>query len=135
MLREISLDSSIVNPYHSVHLAGDRFAVSHEGTAHRVCVVDASGLVIRSHARSRGPGIGQFNLPRYLARDTYDNIFVADLNNNRVSLLSPALEHLGYVSITGYELNEPWGLQLDHKTRRLYIAEWTDSGRVFILTV
>jgi len=66
--------------------------------------------------------------------DRSDNVFVADLNNNRVVLLGATLADLEDVATGEYVLNEPWGLHLDEVNRHLYIAEWTSTGRVLILT-
>jgi len=39
-------------------------------------------------------------------------------------LLSPSLEHIGYVSTPGHQLVNPYSLHLDEINRRLYIGEW-----------
>jgi len=138
LIREISLDSTIEGPWHSVQLSRDKFVVSHGdwgGSLHRVCLVDTSGRIIQCYGGAKGSGVGQLNGPRHLAVDGHGNVLVADYNNKRVVLLSPSLTHLGYKMITGRQLNEPYALHHDELTHRLYIGELTDTGRVFVLTV
>jgi len=137
LMREISLDSSIVHPQHSIQLSSDRFVVSHgwTGLLHRVCLVDTSGRIIQCYGRAEGSDVGQLNQPRHLAVDGNGNVLVADQGNNRVVLFSPSLTHLGYIETPGHQLNKPWALHLDELTHRLYIGESTSTGRVFVLTV
>jgi len=134
-MREISLDSSIEHPSHSVQLSSGQFVVSHGwgGSLYRVCLVDASGYIIESYGGARGSGVGQLYGPRHLAVVGHGNMLVADLFNKKVVLLSPSLTHLGYIEIPGHPFSKPWALHLDEQTRRLYIGEWTDTGCVFVL--
>ena len=73
--------------------------------------------------------------PRHLAVDRHGNVLVADRGNNRVVLLSPSLTRLGYITVPGHELSGPHALHLDLLTHRLYIGEWSSTGRVFVLGV
>jgi len=135
--REISLDSSIVEPYHSVQLSSGRFVVSHggwNGSLHRVCIVDSRRRIFEKYGEARASRVEQLNGPRHLAVDGRGNVLVADRYDNRVVLLSPSLTHLGYIEIPGHKLNKPYALHLDELNHRLYIGEW-DTGRVFVLTV
>jgi len=136
LMREISLDSSIEHPWHSVQLSGDWFVVSHgwSGSLNRVCIVDTSGRIIQCYGGASGSGLGQLDVPRHLAVDGHGNVLVADQSNNRVVILSPSLIRLGYIKISGLEMSQPWPLHLDKLTHRLYIGEWL-SGRVLVLTV
>jgi len=135
LMRKISLDCSIGSPYHSVQLAGDRFVVGHSSNSlQRVCLVDTSGRIIQCYRGARGSGVGQLNEPGHLAVDRHGNVLVTDQGNNRVVLLSPSLTHLGYIHTPGHQLRRPWSLHLDDLTHRLYIGEWTNTGRVFVLT-
>jgi len=139
-MREISLDSSIDHPRHSVQLSSDRFVVSHgghndHGPLRRVCLVDTSGRIIHCYGGARGSGVGQLYYPIHLVVDGHGNVLVADHGKNRVVLLSPSLTHLGYIEIPGHQLNQPLALHLEELTHRLYIGEYTRTGRVFVLTV
>jgi len=135
LVREISLDSSIVYPYHSVQLSSGLFVVSHTGAMHRICIVDTLGRIIRTYGGAPGKGIGFMNTPGHIAVDLHDNVLIADYHNNRVVLLNLSLTHLGYIPALGYDrTNMPWALHLDELHRRLYIAEWTGTGRVLVIT-
>jgi len=135
LIRAISLDSSIESRYHSFQLSSDRFVVSHAGSLHRVCIVDTIGRIIQCYGGASGSGVGQLNQPRDIAVERYGNVLVADEYNNRVVLLSPSLTHLGYIQIPGHQLSYPHALHIDELTHRLYIGEWTETGRVFVLTL
>ena len=136
LIREISLDSSMQCPWHSVQLSSDRLVVSHgwSDSLHRVCIVDMSGRIIQSYGGSRGSGVGQLYAPRHLAVDRYGNVLVTDMYNDRVVLLSPSLTHLGDITVSGHELCDPWALHLDQLNHRLYIGECGSSGRVIVLS-
>jgi len=134
LIREITLDSSIEHPMHSVALSSDRFVVSHRGSQHRVCIVNTNGSIVQCYGGVRGENVGQLRYPGSLAVDQHDNVLVGDYSNDRVVLLSPSLTHLGYIHIPGYKLRVPYALCLDKLTHRLYIGEWVGTGRVFVLT-
>ena len=137
LMREISLDSSMERPWHSVQLSSDRLVVSHGwgGSLNRVCIVDMSGRINQSYGGSRGSGVGQLHVPSHLAVDRYGNVLVADMWNHRVVLLSPSLTHLGYITVSGHKLSYPWALHLDQLNHRLYIGEWDIPGCVIVLSV
>ena len=50
--------------------------------------------IVHSHGGQPGPEIGQCNMPRHVAVDDNEFVFVADLLNCRVTLLSPSLEYV-----------------------------------------
>jgi len=147
LIREIPLDSSMKTPWHSIELSNGQFIVCHgnNGTAsmHRVCIVDVNGRIIKCYGGAHGSRIGELQVPKHLAVDSQGNVLVADWANHRVVLLSPSLEHLGYIPIPGHQqLSYPWTLHLDELNRRLYIGEWSSSTEgvqritecVFVLT-
>ena len=137
LIREISLDESIVSPQHTVQLSSDRLLVSHgeRETLHRVCLVTMNRSILQCYGGARGSGDGQLDVPRDLAVDRHGNVLVADSWNNRVVLLSPSLTLLGYITVSGHELSEPYALHLDLLTHRLYIGEWSGTGRLLALGV
>jgi len=135
LIREISLDRSIEGPYHCVQLSTDHLVVSNRGSNHGVFIVNVNGSIIQSYGRSIGSDVGQFNTTGHLAVDRYDNVLVTDENNNRVVLLSPSLSHLGYITLSGHQLTKPFSLHLDKLNHRLYIGEWTQTGRVLVVAV
>ena len=119
--REISLDPSIVHPWHTVELTTGQLVVCHSkgrDTLHKVCIVDYKGRVLKSYGGSKGPGSGQLNTPARLAMNGV--IFVADLNNHRVLMLSPTLSLIREV-VSG--LRYPLRIWFDDITGRLYVAE------------
>ena len=98
-------------------------------------VVNMSGSIIQCYGGAAGSGDEQLNYPRYLAVDRYGNVLVADSGNHRVVFLSPSLTRLGYITVPGHELKEPSALHLNLLTHRLYIGEYTGTGRVLVLCV
>ena len=99
-----------------------------------MCIVDEYGTGIRACGASKGASIDQFNNPCHLAVDDYENVLVADSNNDRVLLLSPELFHLGEIEIPDCQLNDPQTLHFDVLNHRLYIGE-RGGGRIFVLEV
>jgi len=139
LIRVINLESSIVNPWHTVELTTDQLVVCHgddNDAVHRVCIIDLSGRVLQSYGGSRGSGSGQLNGPVRLA--VHGVIFVADINNNRVLMLSPTLSLIWEV-VTG--LRYPWNILFDDETGRMYVADnkWENdkwvSGQVKVYAV
>jgi len=136
-IREIHLNGSIEHPHPSVQLSNGTFVVSHgwSGPLHRVCIVDTSEYIMQCYGGSSGSGAGHLNEPSHLAVDRHGNVLVADMNNNRVVLLSSSLTHLGYIEIPGHLLRKPHALHLDELNHRLYIGESIYPGSVSILDV
>jgi len=133
-VREITLQSDIVNPHHSIQLTTGQYVVCHgtgDDDLHRVCSVDDDGKVTRSYGNQRGSDVGQLNGPRHLAVDKDSQfIFVADEYNNRVVLLSPTLEFVRYVI---EKLSRPCRLYLDQSTQRLFVGQSHDDVTVIQL--
>jgi len=123
-VREIALHSDIKYPRHAVQLTTGQYVVCHSDpySLQRVCIVDDDGRVTRSYGgQQRGSGVGQLNEPCHLAVDEDSQLIcVADLNNNRVVVLSPTLELVSYIS---EGLSCPCRLYLHQETRRLYVAQ------------
>jgi len=122
-VREIALQSDIKYPRHAVQLTTGQYVVCHSDpyNLHRVCIVDDDGRVTRSYGGQSGSDVGQLNEPCHLAVDEDSQLIcVADLNNNRVVVLSPTLELVSYIS---EGLSCPCRLYLHQETRRLYVAQ------------
>ena len=144
-LREITLQPDIVNPWHAIQLSNSQFVVCHGDATdpvHRVCIVDTDGRVIQSYGGPKGSAtVGQLNVPCHLAVDKNGFIFVADLNNRRVLLLSPTLSYVREIVSSDQLKWKPRRLCLDSDRRRLYVAEneWKDgkctAGRVVVVSV
>jgi len=135
-VRAIALQSDIACPRHAVQLTTGQYVVClrQDGwfrSVHRVCIVDDGGGVTRSYGGQSLFGVGQLNLPMHLAVDEESQlIFVADCDNNRVVVLSPALEFVRYIS---EGLSKPQRLYLHQETRRLYVGQWNRDVAVIQL--
>jgi len=105
LLRQVTLPNDVRNPWHSLQLATGQFIVSHgdvNDAVHRVCTVSADGReIVHSHGGQPGADSGQYNVPRHLAIDDNESVFVVDIINRRVTLLSPTLN---YVYVTLWEV-------------------------------
>jgi len=144
VLRELTLPDDIINPFHAIQLTTGQFIVCHGGpddAVHRVCKMSAGGDVIQSHGGQRGSNIGQYNRPVHLAVDDNEFVFVVDLSNRRVKLLSPSLDHIRQVVSPDDLQWLPNRLYLDVRRRRLYVVEnecrsgvYT-AGRVMVFNV
>jgi len=126
------LQSDIKYPWHAVQLTTGQYVVCHGGSRlHRVCIVDDDGRVTRSYGGHSGSGVGQLNWPMHLAVDEDSQLIcVADLNNDRVVVLSPTLEFVRYIS---EGLSGPQRLYLHQATRRLYVGQWNRGVAVIQL--
>jgi len=130
----------VVNPWHVVQLTSGQSFVCHGNVGdpvHRVCVLGADfGEIVHSH----GSDTGQYDLPARLAVDGDESVFVADVNNLRVTLLSPTLNYIRQVVSSDKLKWWPLRLHLDVQRRRLYVAEneWKDgkwtSGHVTVFS-
>jgi len=145
LLRDVTLPDDLVTPWHAIQSESGRFIVSHGGHAslvHRVCAISSDARrTHHSHGGESGPDTGRFDVPRHLAVDSDASVFVADIVNRRVTLLSPTLEFVRHV-VTPLQLRWwPYRLFLDVRRRRLYVTEndFDDgtykSGRVVVFSV
>jgi len=147
LLRDVTLPDDVINPTHAILLTSGQFIVCHglfDDPVHRVCTVSADGReIVRSHGGQPGSDTDQYNSPTYLAVDNNEFVFVADENNQRVTLLSPTLSHIRQIVSRDQVKWNPGLLCLDVQRRRLYVAdnEWNDeddtytSGRVVVFSV
>ena len=131
-VREITLQSDIVRPCHSVQQTNGQYVVCHgfwDEDLHRVCLVGDDGKVTRSYGGQLGFDVGELNWASHLAVDKDSQcIFVADHSNNRVVLLSPTLECVCYIT---EKLSSPHRLYLDQATRRLFVGQ--GNGDVVVI--
>jgi len=98
---------------------------------HRVCKISVDGHIIQSHGGQRGSASGQCKVPIHLAVDNNEFVFVVDLRNRRVTLLSPTLGYIRQVVSRDQLKWDPTTLYLDTQRRRLYVAdsEWNDEEK------
>jgi len=142
-LRELSLPHDVITPWHAIQTRNGEFIVCHSGGAvHRVCKISADGRdIIKSHGGQPGSYIGLYNGPIHLAVDNNEFVFVVDINNQRVTLLSPPLVYVRQVVSPDDLKGWPYCMCLDIYRRRLYVAdnEWKagkyTAGRVVVFSV
>jgi len=144
LLRHIQLPEDVVSPSHTIQLSSGEFIVCHGDApdpVHRVCLIDSNGHVVKSYGGPKGSGTQQVDVPIHLAVDRNGFVFVADLINDRVLLLSPALTFVR--EVLSREQLEWWPVRmwLDSDIRRLYVAvsKWESGkytgGRVVVVSV
>jgi len=145
LLRQMSLPDDVVKPLHAIQLTTGQFVVCHidvGDAVHRVCVLsDDVTQIVHSHGGPRGSDTGQYNVPIHLAVDDNEFVFVADLGNRRVTLLSPTLNYLRHVVSSDKLKWWPYRLHLDVQRRRLYVVDnerkdgKLTAGRVVVFSV
>ena len=96
--------------------------------------------IVHSHGGQPCSYTGQYSVPLHLAVDDNEFVFVVDVNNRRVTLLSPTLEYVRQVVSRDQLKGEPVRLYLHQQQRLLYVAdnEWKDGewiGRVVVFSV
>jgi len=125
LVREIRLPETVVNPWHAKQLTTGEFIVCHgkvEDALRRVCKVSADGNRIVQSKRD-GSDTCQHGVPRHLAVDQNQFVFVADIPNRRVTLMSPTLGYVHEV-VTGSQLKWfPYRIFLDVRRKRLYVTD------------
>ena len=109
---------------------------------HRVCKVSEDGRhIIDSHGGQPGSNICQLDLPFHLAVDDNELVFVVDVFNRRVTLLSPTLDYVRQIVSRDHFKWKPDRLCLDIQRRRLYVtdnefkADKFTTGRVVVFSV
>ena len=137
-VREIALQSDIVNPRHCVQLITGQYVVCHsDKSKHRVCIVDDSGTVTCEYGGEPGSGDGHLDRPRRLAVDDDSQfIFVSDFHNDRVVVLTPNLnpEPVRHMSVeVRFKRKGPYSLHFNRAKRRLFVGEWTWKSGVVVI--
>jgi len=141
LLREVILPDGVLSPWLAVQLFSG-FRVCHGAVndpVHRVCLISSDGTVVKSYGGPKGAGTQQLDVPMHMAVDDMGFVFVADVNNCRVVLLSPSLQYIR--EVVSMKQLYPCTLHLDSLRHRLYVAtnESKDgkytSGRVIVVDV
>jgi len=142
LLRELTLPDDVVTPWHGIQLTNGQFVVCHGDVVdplNRVCMISADGRhIVHSHGGQRGSDTGQYDGPVHLAVDNNEFVFVADINNRRVTLLSPTLHYVRQVVSSDKLKGHPCYLYLDVQRRHLYVADnemKPTSGHVVVFSV
>ena len=108
---------------------------------HRVCLLGSDGSVVKSFGGPKGSDNQQMNVPPHMAVDRKGFVFVVDVNNHRVLLLSPQLTFVRDVLSRQQLKWKPLRVHLDPHRGRFYVAvnELKDgkytAGRVTIVSV
>jgi len=126
LLRELTLPDDVIWPRHAIQTRSGQFIVCHGyfgDPVHRVCMISADGRhIVHSHGGQPGSDTDQYGVPIHLAVDDNEFVFVADLDNRRVTLLSPTLEYVSQVVSRDQLKGQPWSLYLDTRQRLLHVA-------------
>jgi len=151
LMREIMLVDTAINPWHAIQLTSGEFVLSHgeaEDPIRRVCKLSSDGgHIIHSHDGAEEGGSRPdtadryYRIPRHLAVNSNEFVFVADIPSRRVTLLSPSLRYLRDV-VTLQQLKWfPYRMFLDVRRRRLYVTDNEfengryKSGRVVVFSI
>jgi len=144
LLRDVTLPDDVINPGHAIQLTSGQFVVCHgdlDDPIHRVCKISLDGCIVQSHGGQPGSNVGQYKVPNHLAVDDNEFVFVVDVINRRVTLLSPTLDYISQVVSRDLFRWWPHTLCLDVQGRRMYVIdnEWKDgkptAGRVVVFSV
>jgi len=145
IVRTMCLPGDVITPRHTVETRSGQFIVCHGGrddAVNRVCMISADGRhIVHSHGGQKGSRTDQYNVPARIAVDNDEFIFVVDVNNRRVTLLSPTLHYVRQVVSSDQLKWDPMRVYLHTQKRFLYVAdneykdgEWT-AGRVVVFRV
>jgi len=144
LLRELTLPDDVIHPTHAIQLTNGQFIVCHgrhDDAVHRVCKISADGRdIIQSHGGQRGSDTGQYDVPAHLAVDNNGFVLLVDQNNQRVKLLSPALDYIRQV-VPPDEQWQWWPrhLSLDTHKQLLYVVDnevnLSAAGRVVVFAL
>ena len=144
LLRQIQLPRRVMSPSHTIQLSSGEFVVCHgrrDDPVHRVCLIGSDGHVIKSYGGRKGAGTQQMYVPSQLAVDRNGFVFVADVNNDRVLLLTPALTFVREVLSLEQLKWTPLRLCFDSDRSRLYVGvneykyDKYSGGRVAVVDV
>jgi len=125
--RQLTLPDDVIHLWHAIQLTSGQFIVCHGDlgdAVNRVCTISAGQEIVRAHGGQPGSDTDQYNVPFHLAVDDNEFVFVADVVNRRVTLLSPMLDFVRHVVSPDKLKCGPDRLHLDVHRRRLYVAEY-----------
>ena len=127
LLRKVDLPDDVTSPWHTLELTSGQFIVCHgdcDDPVHGVSMVSADGCqIVHSNSGQPGSDTGQYNGPAHLAVDNNEFVFVVDVNNRRVTLLSPTLNYIRQVVSRDQVKSRLWTQCLDVHRRRLYVTD------------
>jgi len=136
IVRTVELPGDVIHPCHTVQTRSGQFIVCHgshqrDDAVHRVCMISADGrhIVHSHHGGQPGSDTDDYDGSVHLAVDNDEFVFVVDVYNRRVMLLSPTLHYVGQVVSTDQLKWWPLRMYLDTQKRFLYVA---DNQRMLI---
>ena len=155
LLREVTFRDEAIIVWHAMQTRCGRFIVCHDDPGDRVphvCAMSDDGrLIVHSHdGQPPGSDTGQYrpglmtmleNICSHLAVDDNESVFVADVFNRRVTLLSPTLRYVRQVVSRDQLKGLPGRLCFESQRQRLYVADneynnrWYTAGRVLVFRV
>jgi len=141
LLHVLTVPQDVTSPGHTIQLSSGQFIVCHgdvHDPLHRVCLIGSDGSVVKSFGGPKCSSSQQMNVPVHMAVDRNGFVFVVDVNNYRVLLLSPQLTYVRDVVSREQFIWYPRRVHLDYDRRRLYVAECNLAdirGRVVVVSV
>ena len=142
LLQVLTLPQDVVSPWHTIQLSSGEFIVCHGNLIsdlHRVCLIGSDGSVVKSYGGPRGSGSQQVNRPYHVAVDRNGFVFLVDMINDRLLLLSPELRYVCEVASREQLQWGPITVHFESDRGRLYVAEnefrhrkWA-AGRVVVV--
>jgi len=141
LLHVLTLPEDVLSPSHAIQLSSGQLIVSHGVAAthlHRVCLIGSDDTVVKSFGGPKGSGIHNMNMPYHLAVDGNGFVFVGDLTNGRVLLLSPQLSYVREVVSHKHLRWSPRRVHLDSMRGRLYVTVSGGrrmAGRVLVVSL
>jgi len=132
LVREISLQARVADPWHAVQLSSDHYVVSEKTSPGVVSVVGVDGQVVCQYPPSQTADVGKISAPMSLAVAKNGDILVADSENDRLILIHSSLSYAEelILPIDG-KIRGTSGFCLDDSRDRLYIGE--NSGKYGVL--
>jgi len=132
IVRTVCLPGDVIEPRHTVETRSGQFIVCHgsrlhgdrDDAVHRVCMISADGRhIVHSHGGQKGSRTDQYNVPLRLAVDNDEFIFIVDLVNCRVTLLSQTLHYVRQVVSRDQLKWLPLRVYLDVERKYLYVTD------------
>ena len=134
-LNEFSLQNDVVGPRHAIQLTKDEYLVCHshgDPVEHRVGRFGSDGRLIQV-AVVPPPSHTKYS-PTFLAVDgTRGVVFVVDFFNDRILTLNATLNDVCVLISASSGIRRPFRLFFDETRRQLYVGEFSDAARVFVI--
>jgi hypothetical protein len=127
-----TLSDDVSGPEYCLILPNKNLLVSHKGLPHGVCEVCTTlgaSRIVRQYPN--GSATYEMNDPRQLATDGQNNIFVADMNNNKIVVLNSDLQLQLAVSCTLAEpMLFPQYVFYEASKHVIYVGEFRYTNRL-----